>query len=388
MAQIIVRSPNKHLVRIFLRRDGDGKRIYLSRTITGTKKDAERWARENEYKRDLNRDKSPDIWFGSQKLTVNKLLDRWLLIWENRVRENSHLWYSQLMKRYVRPTLGESLLVQLRANNLEDLYTRLRSQGLCGRTIRHVHARLRTALQWAVDSELILKNVAEQVKAPSIEKKEMLFLSPDAARRFLAATEQNSWGLILRFSLATGLRPEELFGLQWRALNLDDAKRGAARIKKVLVQFAGKGGGWKWHEPKSLKGIRTVFFPSRLVSELKRHRIKQNEQRLKMGSAYEDNDLVFATVVGKPIHRKLFIRYHFKPTLKRAGLDTQIRLYDLRHSYVTLSLLSGVPVKVVSEQAGHASVAFTLDTYAHVLTEERETASDKLENFLLTETGS
>jgi integrase len=63
-------------------------------------------------------------------------------------------------------------------------------------------------------------------------------------------------------------------------------------------------------------------------------------------------------------------------------------LYDLRHSYVTLSLLSGVPVKVVSEQAGHASVAFTLDTYAHVLTEERETASDKLENFLLTETGS
>jgi hypothetical protein len=89
-----------------------------------------------------------------KKLTINKLLDRWLLIWENRVRENSHLWYSQLMKRYVRPTLGESLLVQLRPNSLEDLYTRLPNQGLCGRTIRHVHARLRTALQWAVDSEL------------------------------------------------------------------------------------------------------------------------------------------------------------------------------------------------------------------------------------------
>ncbi|HYW72027.1 MAG TPA: tyrosine-type recombinase/integrase, partial [Pyrinomonadaceae bacterium] len=68
--------------------------------------------------------------------------------------------------------------------------------------------------------------------------------------------------------------------------------------------------------------------------------------------------------------------------LQRAGLDMGIRLYDLRHSYVTLSLLSGVPVKVVSEQAGHASVAFTLDTYAHVLPDEREGASDKLERLL------
>ncbi|MBA3768855.1 MAG: hypothetical protein H0W99_18120 [Acidobacteria bacterium] len=59
-----------------------------------------------------------------------------------------------------------------------------------------------------------------------------------------------------------------------------------------------------------------------------------------------------------------------------------IRLYDLRHSYVTLSLLGGVKPKTVSEQAGHASVEFTLDHYAHVLPEEREGASDQLENML------
>jgi len=59
-----------------------------------------------------------------------------------------------------------------------------------------------------------------------------------------------------------------------------------------------------------------------------------------------------------------------------------MRLYDLRYSYVTLSLLSGVSPKVVSEQAGHARVSFTLDTYPHVLPEEREGASDKLDRFL------
>jgi integrase len=97
---------------------------------------------------------------------------------------------------------------------------------------------------------------------------------------------------------------------------------------------------------------------------------------------YEDNDLVFATKKGTPINRKFVTTYHFKPTLRRAGLDETMRLYDLRHSYVTLSLISGVPPKVVSEQAGHSSVAFTLDHYAHVMPEEREGASDKLGQLL------
>lgn len=43
-----------------------------------------------------------------------------------------------------------------------------------------------------------------------------------------------------------------------------------------------------------------------------------------------------------------------------------MRPHDLRHSAATLLLLEGVNVKVVSEMLGHASTAFTLDTYGHV----------------------
>jgi integrase len=178
------------------------------------------------------------------------------------------------------------------------------------------------------------------------------------------------------------MRPEEYLGLQWSALDLANGKRGAAHVGKVVIEFI-KGGGWRWDDPKSRNGIRTVYFPTALVHEIKRHRVKQSELRLKMGVAYQDNDLVFATSVGTPIGRRFLTHYHFKPTLRRAGLAEDIRLYDLRHSYVTLSLLSGVPPKVVSEQAGHASVSFTLDNYAHVMPEEREGASDKLERLLV-----
>lgn len=52
--------------------------------------------------------------------------------------------------------------------------------------------------------------------------------------------------------------------------------------------------------------------------------------------------------------------------VRRLPLPT-IRLHDLRHVHATLLLQAGVPIKVVSERLGHATVALTLDTYAHVL---------------------
>jgi integrase len=59
-----------------------------------------------------------------------------------------------------------------------------------------------------------------------------------------------------------------------------------------------------------------------------------------------------------------------------------MRLYDLRHTGATLALAAGVPPKVVSEQLGHASAAFTLDVYSHVLPHMQEQAAVKVEELL------
>ena len=63
---------------------------------------------------------------------------------------------------------------------------------------------------------------------------------------------------------------------------------------------------------------------------------------------------------------------HFRPLLVSAGLPN-IRLYDLRHAAATLA-------KVISEQLGHASVAFTLEVYSHVLPHMQEDAAMKVES--------
>ncbi len=96
-------------------------------------------------------------------------------------------------------------------------------------------------------------------------------------------------------------------------------------------------------------------------------------------------DLVFTTASGQPISADYLAR-NFKTILERAGLP-RFRLYDLRHTAATLALAAGVPPKVVSEQLGHASTAFTLDTYAHVLPHMQDEAAAKIEAMLFAKGG-
>jgi integrase len=92
-------------------------------------------------------------------------------------------------------------------------------------------------------------------------------------------------------------------------------------------------------------------------------------------------DLIFTTVHGDPINEEYLVKKYFKPLLREAGLPN-IRLYDLRHTSATLALTVGVAPKVVSAQLGHASAAFTLDTYSHVLPHMQDEAAAKVEAVL------
>lgn len=68
---------------------------------------------------------------------------------------------------------------------------------------------------------------------------------------------------------------------------------------------------------------------------------------------------------GLPIHPHA-ISQTFERVARRACVPV-IRLHDVRHTHGTLLIKAGVPVKVVSERLGHATPAFTIDTYQHVL---------------------
>jgi integrase len=182
-------------------------------------------------------------------------------------------------------------------------------------------------------------------------------------------------GLIFEFALLSGMRPEEYLGLQWKDL---DFERYTAQVRRALVRHKGV---WTFEKPKTAKSSRIISFPKQLFDRLKKHKIIQNQIRLKNGLVWENNDLIFCTDLGTPHTIPNLTYRYFRPLLKQSELP-QIRLYDLRHSHATLLLIAEENPKVVAERLGHSTIVLTLDTYSHVIPTMQAEATNKLEKMM------
>jgi integrase len=310
----------------------------------------------------------------AEKETTGDYLTRWLTdTAKHTVRPSTFESYERLVRKHVIPHIGKVKLARLSAQDLSRLYSSLLDQGLSPRTVQYVHAIIHRALKQALRWSLVARNVAELVDAPRPVRKEIRPLSTEQSVRFLEATESDRMHALYVVALTTGMRQAELLGLRWADL---DWSRGAIAVRQQAIRT--KATGMVFTEPKTAKGKRSIALPGIALDALRAHRIRQNEERLALGSVWADNDLVFPSETGTPIERQNLMRRSFWPALDRAGLP-RIRFHDLRHTAATLMLSQGVHPKVVQERLGHTTIGVTLDVYSHVLPDMQAEAADKLD---------
>jgi integrase len=369
--QIIKRGTGKWLVRIE-KRSADGSRKSVSKTIVGTRRDAQKVLNEMLHQNDRG------MLSFSKLQSLNEYLDFWLsTIAKLRVRSRTFADYTDLMRRYVRPAIGNVRVGDITPAHIQNMYNEMSLRGLSPRVVRYTHAVLSSALRKATELDLVPRNVAKMVQLPRQTKKEMHAMSREQAVVFNKCLEEERFGPMLSVALSTGMRVQEYLGLRWSDLSMD---MGTATIQRALV-WNRKGGGWYFDQPKTSKSRRTIPLSASTVDSLRRHRRLQLQQRILAGSAWNDLDLVFASEIGTPLNPANVTRV-FKKILIKAGLPTTFRLYDLRHTTATLLLEAGVNPKVVSERLGHASITLTLDVYSHVLPHMQADATARLEALL------
>jgi len=170
------------------------------------------------------------------------------------------------------------------------------------------------------------------------------------------------------------MRPSEYLALCWRDIDWD---RGTISVVRTLHRNEGQ---WTFADTKRVRSRRVVKLQMWVLDLLRKLKGGVGEAEAACESVFAD--LIFTTTRGAPTSEEYLVKKHFKPLLREAGLPN-IRLYDLRHTSATLALAVGVAPKVVSEQLGHASAAFTLDTYSHVLPHMQDEAAAKMEAALL-----
>ncbi len=139
-----------------------------------------------------------------------------------------------------------------------------------------------------------------------------------------------------------------------------DLDKGTIGIRLAIGRENGKLG---LTPTKSKSSRRTVHIDPETVRVLSRHLAAQAEHRLRVGPAYSDRGLLFATPFGAPIEPSALTKAWGR-LCKEGGV--KFRLHDLRHHHATALIEAGVHIKTVQTRLGHNSPALTLRVYGHV----------------------
>ena len=116
-----------------------------------------------------------------------------------------------------------------------------------------------------------------------------------------------------------------------------------------------------------------------LSVQLRNYQSSQKTIRALDGKTIQKDDLMFCNLEGKPLNPNT-VTPAFHKIAKRAGLN--LRMHDLRHTHASLMLKQGIHPKIVSERLGHATTAFTIDTYSHVVPGLQEAAAKAFDDML------
>jgi len=294
----------------------------------------------------------------SRRTVASFLTDEWLpaVAAEGR-RPGTVANYRIHVTAHVLPALGGIELQQLSPAHLNGFYRALLSQGrrdgrpMAPKTVRNVHNLLHRALQDALRWGLVTRNAASAANPPAGKSPERAVWTPDQLRAFIAHVRQDRLYAAWMLFATTGMRRSEIAGLRVADVDLD-AARVNPRLPRVLVDHVAVVS-----EPKTRAGRRTLALDPATVAALRDHLVLQAAERELLGASYADSGLLCTWPNGRPIHPARFSDW-FQQHATAAGLP-RITLHGLRHSYATAALKAGVPVKVMSERLGHATVAIT-----------------------------
>jgi len=345
-----------------------GKTIRHHETVKGTKTEAMRRMRELES----GLDKGVPIPTG--RLTVAEHLQNWLEGYASTSCSTRTVdGYKSIVENHLIPALGHIQLRQLQPQAVQSYYGKA-CEKLSGRSVQHHHRVLSQSLKYAVRLGYLGRNPAELVTAPSSRKKVMRTLTPSEVEVLLKNAASNQFYPVIYTAVSTGLRQAELLGLRWRDVDLDLL---SISISQVLYK---RRGACTFKEPKTSGSSRRIAMTSKLALFLREYKAERESLSLHLGRLLSLDDLVFASIDGKPIDPST-LTHTFGRIVLQAGLG-RVRFHDLRHTFASLMLLRGAKPKVISEALGHASVAFTMDTYSHIISGMQEEAMALLDEVI------
>jgi integrase len=363
------RSPGHWAIIIDLRDPSTGDRKRKWHSFRGTKREA-----QVECARLISEMKG-GTYLEPSKTTFAQFLERWLNHAKSQVSPRTHERYCEIVRKNIVPALGAVFLTKLRSAQISAAYSNALTSGrrdgkggLAPTTVVYMHRLIKQALGQAVRWELLVRNPADAVDPPKVERGTLTTYDMTQTVRLLEELRESRLRLPVLLGVMCGLRRGEIVALRWSHIDL-------AAGKMAVVESAEQtAAGVRYKPPKSGRG-RTVALSAMVTAELRQHRLAQAEELLRLGVRQSDETFLYTRQDGEPLQPRSLSQMWSEITTSLP----RIRFHDLRHAHATHMLAAGVHPKVASERLGHSRIGITLDLYSHVLPGMQEDAAARVD---------
>lgn len=308
----------------------------------------------------------------------------WLVVWIDEycagLKPRTRALYKNSIDARILPELGAVRLLSLSPAMIQKFYNNALQGHADGKntispkTIKNLHGIIHKALKQAVEVGYLKINPAEACKLPKTIKPQIQPMDREHIKSFIETVQEDYLFRLFMVALFTGLRSGEVLGLTWECI---DFQNGTINVVKQLQRVTKE---YHLLPPKNSKP-RTIAPASFVLEVLQDQREEQEQWRQAAGDLWKnENDFVFTNEIGMHFSQQL-LHKHLKNAAVKIGLPS-LRFHDLRHTYAVAAIQAGDDIKTVSENLGHASVAFTLDVYGHVTEQMKRTSADRMQAFI------
>jgi len=323
------------------RKGADPSRPEANKTYFGRGLSAERAARDFDANLKIRNPEQPSPCF-------MELVNAYMESKENTLAASTIARWSVRMHGTILPAIGAEMSHSLTPSRIDQYASARIATGVKRVTVHREVSDIRAVLKWAVKRKFIPANPMDGYEMPTLDNAR---IQPPTEAEFSAiyqcAVPHLQRAMLIAY--CTGLRPgrEELLCLKWDAVDF---------IGKTLMVISAVKGG----------------LPRRMVplnKEILNHLGKWYDEDRKAG-------------VGCIVHyngaQVGSLKTAWRNAKGRARVMRRIRLYDIRHAFITTLLERGADLKSVSEIVGHASPDMTMRVYQHVSSELKRQAVDLL----------
>jgi integrase len=373
------RGKNSYRLVVYVGLAPDGRSEYIKETFHGSDKEADKRLAAMITENDRGEYTPPT------KQTFGEYLLVWLEYIKGQVSEGTYENYCGYFKNHIQKDLICRInIAKLAAFDLQKFVARLAKTKtkikyrpddlLSPKTVKEILCMIKTALKQACVWQILKDNPAQYVMPPKTKKYHAKVFDDVEIVKFLEAAENDRFYFLFLIAIYLGLRQGEIRGLRWSDID-------TSKCKLTITQSV-RHGGYKaqYKEPKTKESSGTLPFEKWMVPLFDKQKSVANAMKLKYGSNWNDNNLVFPSITGNPTHINVLTK-HFHKVMDKAGL-ARIRFHDLRHSCATLLLSANVHPKVVQERLRHAVIATTMDLYSHVIPKVQQGANRTMDEIL------